>query len=126
MEVIPLPCFSFLRMIWISFFVVTVISGIDFESTPKDGNQTRRRRDDILRDHRNETMHMLTVKTKNIIVSIFYDMNGSISPTVEEKWGYQVLLHSVRIAFEVKYLPTLQILLDDASGARNVASSSNV
>jgi hypothetical protein len=69
---------------------------------------------------------MLTIKTKNIIVSIFYDMNGSISPTVEEKWGYQVLLHSVRIAFEVKYLPTLQVLLDDASGSRNMTSSSNV
>lgn len=84
-----------------------VVTGIDFESAPRD--QYRRKRDDILRDQRGDTMHMLTAKTKNIIVSIFFDMNGAITPSMEEKWAYQVLLHAVKVAFEVKYVQTLQV-----------------
>jgi hypothetical protein len=84
----------------------TVITGIDFESAPKD--QFRRKRDDILREHKRDTMQMQTIKTKNIMVSIFYDMNGGISPSLEEQWCYQILLHAVKVAFEVKYLSVLK------------------
>ncbi len=68
-------------------------------------------------------MHMMTSKTKNIIVSIFFDMNGSIAPSMEEKWAYQVLIHAVKVAFEVKYVQTLQVLHDD--GHKSSVSVSN-
>lgn len=88
-----------------------VISGIDFESIPKD--QIRKRREDTLRDHKGETMQMQTVKTKSIIVSVFYDLSGSVMPSLEDQWCHQILLHSVRMAFEIKYLSTLQKLQFD-------------
>lgn len=60
-------------------------------------------------------MHMLTAKTKNIIVSIFYDMHGAIKPSLQDKWAYQLLLHSVKIAFEVKYVQVFQFLSDEGT-----------
>ena len=53
-------------------------------------------------------MHMTTAKTDEIIVSIFFDMNSLLAPSVHVKNQYQVLLHAIIMAFESRYLADLQ------------------
>jgi len=55
----------------------------------------------------NQTMQMLSLKTKDIIVSVFYDMGGSMVPTTHDKQKLDVLIHAIKTAFERKYLSEL-------------------
>jgi hypothetical protein len=52
-------------------------------------------------------MHLETVKTQDIIVFIFFDLNGLITPPIEDQWRYKLLVQAVKTAFETKCLPTL-------------------
>lgn len=54
-----------------------------------------------------QTMQMLSLKTKDIIVSVFYDMGGSLVPSAEERQKLNILMQSVKTAFERKYLSEL-------------------
>eukprot|EP01036_Dinobryon_divergens_P027101 gene27101-35818_t len=80
-----------------------VISSINFES----GDKSRRKKNDFLNMKDNQTMQMVSVKTKDIIVSVFYDMSGSLVPSTLEKLKLDVLMHSLKTAFERKYLSEL-------------------
>lgn len=50
---------------------------------------------------------MMTTKSDDIIVSIFFDLQGLAEPTVEQKNKFQIILLSIQIAFETSYLPVL-------------------
>ena len=52
-------------------------------------------------------MQMLSLKTKDIIVSVFYDMSGALVPSAMEKQKLNILIHSLKTAFERKYLSEL-------------------
>ena len=45
-------------------------------------------------------MQMVTLKTKDIIVSIFYDMQGQMMPSFEDKQKLLILMHSLKAAFD--------------------------
>lgn len=81
-----------------------VISSIKFES---GGRNTKKKRNDILQSDDKDTMQMTTIKTKDIIVSIFYDMRGSMLPSPEHKLKLNVLIHCVKTLFERKFLTEL-------------------
>lgn len=103
-----------------------MISGVDFEYCSK--SITRHKRDDILRANQGDTMHMMSLKSDEIIVTIFFDMNGGIKLTVFDQWKYEIMLNAVKTAFEIKYLSTLQTLhhmttLDKANSQSNADSS---
>jgi hypothetical protein len=80
---------------------MTVIHGIDFEASKNDLG--RKRRDDIFRTDLSDTMHLESMKSGGLIVSVFFDMNGQSQPTREEKVRYAVLLNAIRVAFDVLY-----------------------
>eukprot|EP01038_Epipyxis_sp_PR26KG_P007860 gene7860-10669_t len=50
-----------------------------------------------------KTMQMLTLRSKEIIISLFFDMQGLLTPTNEDKQKLLVLLHSIKAAFYKKY-----------------------
>lgn len=68
-------------------------------------------------------MHMMSLKSDEIIVTIFFDMNGGIKLTIVDQWRYEIMLHAVKLAFEIKYLQTLQTL--HMTTAENANSQSN-
>ncbi len=78
-----------------------MIHGIDFEVGKADTN--RKRRDDIFRADRSDTMHLESMKSSGLIVSVFFDMNGQIIASREEKLRHAILLHTIRAAFETMY-----------------------
>lgn len=81
-----------------------VISSINFESG--SNSSTKKKRNDILQPDK-DTMQMVTLKTKDIIVSVFYDMVGSMVPSSGDSLKLNVLLHSVKTLFERKFLTEL-------------------
>lgn len=64
----------------------------------------------MLRRDQGDTMHMMTMKTEDIIVTIFYDMRGEIKLNEYDQWKCEVMLNAVKSSFEIKHLQTLQIL----------------
>lgn len=91
------------------------ISCVNFESGRK---VTTRLNQDIYRP-KNQTMQMKSIKNKDIIVSVFFDMQGMEMPSFEEDFKLDVLMHSVLNAFTKDYLyelkekrPTLQQFID--------------
>lgn len=82
-----------------------MITGIDFQAPPR--NCVRRKRDDVLKEKRSETMQMVTVKTDEITVSIFFDLDGHLAPSIEMKNRFRTLLQTIKLAFEMQFLPAL-------------------
>lgn len=83
------------------------ICGIDFESA----NQSiRKKRDDVLRSNRGDTMNMMTIRSDNVTASIFFDLRGQLIPSDHEKYRYQILLYAVKLAFEKQFEHVLQEL----------------
>lgn len=82
-----------------------VISKIDFQA---QRNTLRRKRDDVLKCKRGDTMQMVTVKTEDVIVSVFFDLDGLLQPSIRLKNCFQILLHALQLAFESNFLPALQ------------------
>ncbi|RYG99604.1 hypothetical protein EON65_50125 [archaeon] len=50
---------------------------------------------------------MMSARTDHIVVSLFFDMAGDLTPSIHVKNLYFVLLHSVILAFESRYLAEL-------------------
>lgn len=48
-------------------------------------------------------MQMLSVKTRDFIVSVFYDMRGKLLLPVDERFRMDIFLNSLRDEFEKKY-----------------------
>lgn len=48
-------------------------------------------------------MQMLSVKTREFIVSVFYDMTGQLQLPVDERFRMDIFLNSLRDEFEKKY-----------------------
>lgn len=74
-----------------------------------------------------QTMQMLTLKTKDIIVVLFFDMNGLLAPTSEDKQKLVILLHAIKSAFERKFLAELmdsrgRSQTDSVTGSQSVRS----
>jgi hypothetical protein len=86
-----------------------VVHGVDFEVSKS--TIRRKRRDDIFRTDRSETMHLETMKSTGLIVSIFFDMNGKTIASREEKMKHAILLHTIRAAFEILYKSRLEVLM---------------
>jgi hypothetical protein len=63
-----------------------------------------------LQSGRNDTMHMLTVASTELLVSIFFDLQGALSPSVSQRNIFSILLQSVKQAFEVTCMSRLQEL----------------
>eukprot|EP01031_Cornospumella_fuschlensis_P029999 gene29999-36234_t len=57
--------------------------------------------------NKSETMHMMTARTDRIIVSLFFDMDGDLTPSIHAKNLYFVFLHATMMAFESRYLAVL-------------------
>lgn len=53
-------------------------------------------------------MQMVTVKTEDVIVSVFFDLDGLLQPSIRLKNCFQILLHSLQLAFESRFLSALQ------------------
>jgi len=70
-------------------------------------------------------MHMNTIKTDEIIVTIFYDMNGGIKLSELDQWRYEIMLIAVKTAFEIKYLPMLQTLQRISENVENPVQQSD-
>ncbi len=51
----------------------------------------------------NQSMQMISVKSRDIIVSVFFDMEGSVMPGEGEKQKLQAFIHLLKAAFEKKY-----------------------
>jgi hypothetical protein len=71
------------------------ISCVNFES----GRKINTRLSDQPQASRNQTMQMKSIKTEDIIVSVFFDMQGTDMPTWEEDLKLDVLMHAVKEAF---------------------------
>lgn len=96
------------------------ISCVNFESGRK---VTTRLNQDQLQS-RNQTMQMKSVKTEDIIVSVFFDMQGMDMPTAEEDLKLDVLMHAVQFVFTQDCLdrlkkkrPTLQQEMEEQNEA---------
>lgn len=96
------------------------ISCVNFESGRK---VTTRLNQDQLQS-RNQTMQMKSVKSEDIIVSVFFDMQGMDMPTAEEDFKLDVLMHAVQYVFTQDCLerlkrkrPTLQQELEEQNDA---------
>lgn len=100
-----------------------VLNCVNFESGRKIS--TRMKNHDNLQA-RNQTMQMITAKTNDIIVSLFFDMQGMDMPSCEERNKLKVMLHSVIAAFEQEFLETLikhrPKLLQDLSDDRSTST----
>jgi hypothetical protein len=48
-------------------------------------------------------MQMVTTKTDNMVVSVFYDIQGQMTPLHKDKERLNILMHAVKAAFEKKY-----------------------
>lgn len=79
------------------------ISCVNFESGRKIS--TRLSQDQL--QTRNQTMQMKSVKSDDIIVSVFFDMQGMDMPTNEEDLKLDVLMHAVQHVFTKDYLDRL-------------------
>eukprot|EP01039_Chlorochromonas_danica_P002551 gene2551-2792_t len=84
-----------------------VISKIDFQA---QRNTLRRKRDDVLKCKRGDTMQMVTVKTEDVIVSVFFDLDGLLQPSIRLKNCFQILLHALQLAFESNFLLAFSFL----------------
>ena len=84
-----------------------IISGIDFE---RPNQSVRKKRDDVLRTNRGETMHMITIRAEQITTSIFFHLRGKLVPSELEKYLYQILLYLVKVAFETRFEAVLSTL----------------
>lgn len=98
------------------------ISCVNFES----GRKVTARLNQDQYQARNQTMQMKSIKSKDIIVSVFFDMQGMEMPTWEEDLKLDVLMHSIHQAFVRDYLhrliekrPTLQQEIDELSALAN-------
>ena len=79
------------------------ISCVNFESGRKISTR-------LSHDHqqaKNQTMQMKSIKTDDIIVSVFFDMQGMEMPTWEEDLKLDVLMHTVKEAFLRDHLTNL-------------------
>ena len=81
------------------------ISCVNFELGRK---VTTRLNQDQLQS-RNQTMQMKSVKTDDIIVSVFFDMQGMDMPTAEEDLKLDVLMHAVEFVFTQDCLDRLRL-----------------
>lgn len=79
------------------------ISCVNFESGRKI--TTRLNQDQL--HSRNQTMQMKSVKSTDIIVSVFFDMQGADMPTPDEDYKLDVLMHAVQYVFTQDYLERL-------------------
>jgi hypothetical protein len=84
--------------------IILDVVGINFETPAKD--VLRRKRDEHLWNMK-DTMHMMTIKTKEFTLSIFFDLGGKILADFSDEKKFQVFLYTVKYAFEQLYLPTL-------------------
>lgn len=96
------------------------ISCVNFES----GRRVSTRLSQESYHSRNQTMQMKSIKTNDLIVSVFYDMQGMEMPTPEEDLKLDVLMHAVLAAFSNEHLqslierrPTLQQYMDEQNAA---------
>ena len=96
------------------------ISCVNFES----GRRVSSRLSQESYHSRNQTMQMKSIKTSDLIVSVFYDMQGMEMPTPEEDLKLDVLMNSVLEAFSSAHLEslferrsTLQQYMDEQNAA---------
>ena len=81
------------------------ISCVNFESGRKVN--TRLNQDQL--QTRNQTMQMKSIKSEEITVSVFFDMQGMEMPTWDEDLKLDVLMHAVRDAFLKEHLQQLKL-----------------
>jgi hypothetical protein len=102
-----------------------LISCVNFESGRKVTTRLLNPQDTYQQAaSRNQTMQMKSVKTADVIVSVFFDMQGMEMPSPQEDLKLDVLMHAVLEAFARDFLhellerrPTLQQFIDQQSAA---------
>lgn len=105
------------------------ITCVNFES----GRKVTTRLNQDAYQVRNQTMQMKSIKTDQIIVSVFFDMQGNEMPTPEEDLKLDVLMYAVLEAFARDYQhqlierrPTLQQFMDDQTAALEESADARI
>lgn len=97
--------------------------GVDFE-VPQQRDISRRS-DDHLQTDSGDTMHLMTTRTKDICVSVFFDMKCGVLLGFEQQRLFKTFLNGIKVAFEHLYIGNLYALRKryNVHGVQSMVSS---